>query len=396
MAQALKYPTSINFLQKTLGSGLSAGVTASATLSNTTSIQNKPGVMIVDRINSQGTETPTKREVIAFTATSGSTVTTLTRNADGSGSDQDHAVGAIVEFGPDVLWAQSVIDGLTQVIAPATGLLDTTKVVDLTTAQTLTNKVLTSPTLNTGVSGTAIDTDTTLAANSDTKLASQKATKAYVDANASNTSGWISSSDTWTYVSASTFKITGADRTTTFTKGTRLKFTQTTTKYAVVVSSSFSTDTTVTIAVNTDYTIANAAITSPNYSYQSNPQGYPDFFNFTPANITWDSVAPTTLSTTLARYSVTGKLCTMQVALIYTNAGTTNALCTFDGPIAAAQARSAKYLYPVSGFLSDDASGPVTFPCAATLYSQTPTFYVQKLTGNLSAKYATCFAQYEI
>jgi|GEM_PF-3230053 len=48
--------------------------------------------------------------------------------------------------------------------------------------QTLTNKTLTSPVLNTGVSGTAIDTDGTLAANSDTKIASQKATKTYVDA----------------------------------------------------------------------------------------------------------------------------------------------------------------------------------------------------------------------
>lgn len=47
---------------------------------------------------------------------------------------------------------------------------------------TLTNKTLTSPVLNTGVSGTAIDTDGTFAANSDTKLASQKATKTYVDA----------------------------------------------------------------------------------------------------------------------------------------------------------------------------------------------------------------------
>lgn len=47
--------------------------------------------------------------------------------------------------------------------------------------QTLTNKTLTSPVLNTGVSGTAIDTDISLAGNSDTKLTSQKATKAYVD-----------------------------------------------------------------------------------------------------------------------------------------------------------------------------------------------------------------------
>lgn len=47
--------------------------------------------------------------------------------------------------------------------------------------QTLTNKTLTSPIIDTGVSGTAIDTDVTLAANSDTKLASQKAVKSYAD-----------------------------------------------------------------------------------------------------------------------------------------------------------------------------------------------------------------------
>ncbi len=45
-----------------------------------------------------------------------------------------------------------------------------------------TSPTVTSPVINTGVSGTAVDTDTTLAANSDTKLASQKATKTYVDA----------------------------------------------------------------------------------------------------------------------------------------------------------------------------------------------------------------------
>lgn len=55
-------------------------------------------------------------------------------------------------------------------------------IVGTTDSQTLTNKILTSPVINTGVSGTAIDTDTTLAADSDTKLATQKATKAYVDA----------------------------------------------------------------------------------------------------------------------------------------------------------------------------------------------------------------------
>ena len=61
------------------------------------------------------------------------------------------------------------------------GATTTTGWVDLTTAQTLTNKTLTSPVINTGISGTAIDTDGTLTANSDTLLASQKAVKTYAD-----------------------------------------------------------------------------------------------------------------------------------------------------------------------------------------------------------------------
>jgi len=54
-------------------------------------------------------------------------------------------------------------------------------IVGTTNTQTLTNKTLTSPVLNTGVSGTAIDTDEALTANSDTLIASQQAVKAYAD-----------------------------------------------------------------------------------------------------------------------------------------------------------------------------------------------------------------------
>jgi len=92
--------------------------------------------------------------------------------------------------------------------------------------------------------------------------------------------GWTLDTDAWIYVSASSFKVEGKDVTTTFTKGTRLKFTNTTVKYAVVTSSSFSTDTTINIAVNDDYALADAVITSPYYSYQLSPQGYPTHFNF--------------------------------------------------------------------------------------------------------------------
>lgn len=92
-----------------------------------------------------------------------------------------------------------------------------------------------------------------------------------------NWNGWINPDETWTYVSASTFTVPG-DQTAKYTKGTRLKWTQTTVKYGVVVSSAYTSLTTVTIAVNTDYTIANDAITNNYYSYMASPQGYPMFF----------------------------------------------------------------------------------------------------------------------
>ena len=51
----------------------------------------------------------------------------------------------------------------------------------LTGTQTLTNKTLTSPVINTGVSGTAILDEDDMASNSATKLATQQSIKAYVD-----------------------------------------------------------------------------------------------------------------------------------------------------------------------------------------------------------------------
>lgn len=137
----LKAPPSQDFLQKTLGAQLLTGVTASATLNNTTGLQNLPGVLVVDRINTNNVETPNQREVIAYDGTSGSTVTTLTRGLAGT-SDQDHSVGAIVEFAPDVVWAQNIYDALSTVVTVAdTSVVNSTNVVTPTAAQTLSNKI---------------------------------------------------------------------------------------------------------------------------------------------------------------------------------------------------------------------------------------------------------------
>ena len=54
-------------------------------------------------------------------------------------------------------------------------------IVQLTSSQTLTNKTLTSPVLDTGVSGTAIKDEDTFASDSNTHLATQQSIKAYVD-----------------------------------------------------------------------------------------------------------------------------------------------------------------------------------------------------------------------
>ena len=50
-----------------------------------------------------------------------------------------------------------------------------------TGAETLTNKTLTSPVLNTGVSGTAIKDEDDMTSNSASHLATQQSIKAYVD-----------------------------------------------------------------------------------------------------------------------------------------------------------------------------------------------------------------------
>lgn len=140
-----------NAIQKTLGAQLLSGVTTSATLSDTTGLQNLPGVMVIDRVDSNNVETPNKREFIAYTGISGSTVTGLTRNVDSGSTDQDHAVGAIVEFIPDVTWAGSIYTALSNIVDTTTLALDASKILTpagLQSTATLANKWISNATLS--------------------------------------------------------------------------------------------------------------------------------------------------------------------------------------------------------------------------------------------------------
>lgn len=310
----LYQPPSKNAIQKTLTSTLTAGVIASAALSDVTGVQNAKGVFVVDRIDANGNLTPSKREYIAFDGTSGSTVTNLTRNVDGGGTDQTHAVGAIVEFVPDVVQQQGIYDALANLVNPATGALDTTKVVATSGAQTIDGvKTFSSdPIIPDEAYGTGW--------NGSLEPPTKNAVYDKIESMTLSPDGWTPTTDTLVYVSASSFKITGADRTTIYTKGTRIKLTQTTVKYFVVTSSSFSTDTTVNITGGTDYTLANAAITIPYYSYQVNPQGYPAYFNYT-FTVTPESGSITTYTDT-GIFSVVGGFAYVDQKISITNNGT--------------------------------------------------------------------------
>jgi hypothetical protein len=106
-----------NGVQLTLQNALLTGETTTITF--TASVTSKlqasssiPGILVVDRVDSNGIETPTKTEYISFTGVTGSTVTGLVRGLANS-TAQDHSAGAIVEFVPDVIWADSLNDVIT-------------------------------------------------------------------------------------------------------------------------------------------------------------------------------------------------------------------------------------------------------------------------------------------
>ena len=166
----------------------------------------------------------------------------------------------------------------------------------------------------TKIAGTAVNLATTQTISGQKTLRSPAFT--------GNVTGWIGAEDTWVYASASTFTIASLDVTAKYSKGTRLKFIQGgAVKYAVIVSSTFSTNTTVTIAVNNDYTIHNSAISSNYYSYEANPQGYPTYFSYTPVlSYSGGTTNPTTASA-IGYFAIVGGQITVIMSLTVSDRG---------------------------------------------------------------------------
>ena len=170
-------------LISTAGSGTTITINADASVltdSNTKTLTNKT-------IDANGTGNSITNIEVADLA-SGVLDTAL---ASVSGSDDTLASAKAIKAYVDTQVATVPTGDITAVVA-GTGLsggatsgsatlnIDTGTVVDLTTSQALSNKTLTSPVINTGVSGSAILDEDDFASDSATKLATQQSIKAYV------------------------------------------------------------------------------------------------------------------------------------------------------------------------------------------------------------------------
>lgn len=111
--------------------------------------------------------------------------------------------------------------------------------------------------------------------------------------------GWQYDQNTWTFVSSTTgaggglitFKVVGVNVTGYLKPGTKVRWDDGTNTpgYGVIATSTFSTDTTITLVMQSDYVMANATIKYPCYSYQDRPQGFPTWFNWNPTLSGWSS-----------------------------------------------------------------------------------------------------------
>lgn len=303
----------------TIGSGgVSDAVVTTVPMTTVTGLPADTGIeLTLDRVNSNAALTLDKEEVIRGVV-NGLNIINCARGVEGTA--QAHAGGAVVEMRLTAdqwnrmitgILAQHGQDGL-HTGALVTALKATGAEINIGTedAKIVTPKAIadSNVAMITDIPVKATGAEVTTGTD-DAKFVTPKAlTDAGIAAGGgAGIDGWNEDTGhTWVYVSASTFKIVGVDLTAVFIPGARIRFKQGAGyKYAAVVAVTFSTDTTVTIAVNTDYTIANATITDNYYSYVIKPLGYPPYFNFT-ASITNPTGMTGTPSVQFAVFEVVG------------------------------------------------------------------------------------------
>ena len=188
--------------------GVADAVVTTIPLSSSTNLPTDTGVMItIYRVDSSGTATASKEEGVVGVV-SGSDIVSALRGTEGTA--QAHSSGAVVEVLNTADNINDLVDGLlvehnqsgthksalvttlkatgaeintgtedAKIVTPKAIADSDTVLKDKT--QILTSKTLTSPVINTSLSGTAILDEDNMASDSATKVPTQQSVKAYVD-----------------------------------------------------------------------------------------------------------------------------------------------------------------------------------------------------------------------
>lgn len=233
---------------------------------------------------------------------------------------------------------------------------------------TITQSVSTSATTDTGAGGTfgsplAIVTVANGAGSGGTALSNGNIADARLRAGVTigqSVDGWTNPNEAWTYASATTITVP-TDATLKYSVGNKIKLIQSgTIKYFYIIGVAA---TVLTITGGTDYTLANATITSNYYSRNDSPVGFPAWFNYTP---TWTgfSAAPTGAG----RFNLIGRCVTF---CIQPATGTSNATSmTMTLPITGGASNAAAGLCRVAdnGAYQAVAGQYITSTTIATFY----------------------------
>ena len=125
--------------------------------------------------------------------------------------------------------------------------------------------------------------------------------------------GWIPVSATWTRTGNHTFTVSG-DVTATYRKNTRVRYKDGGSyEYGVIASSSYSSpNTTVTLITNSDYAMAAATITDKYISPIINPEGFPQWFNWT---VSWTNLTVGSGGTVVARWRAVAHIIHYQISV---------------------------------------------------------------------------------
>jgi len=149
-------------------------------------------------------------------------------------------------------------------------------------------------------------------------------------------SGWAQIGVTWTRTGNNTFTVSG-DVTGNYDyhPGTKVKVTDSGgVKYGVIEQTSYSSpNTTVTLIDNDDYDLASGTLSSPYVSHIEMPDGWPDWFNYTPSITGQSSMTISGVTVNYAKWRVSGHTVHVVVRAVGTVGGTGATFFYIDLPV---------------------------------------------------------------